>query len=127
VQAPRRRGDGGIFLPEPEMKKGAMRCSLSLPASSVCIMQHSDTPMPRASHRARNAGATSSQRSAQRRGFGIFGTWPCARVVGSLDSSMFEAAKHRRAAPSHKATGAGAVAASNRHHMNHDSLGLVFL
>ena len=43
------------------------------------------------------------------------------------DSSMFEAAKHRRAAPSHKATGAGAVAASNRHRMNHDSLGLVFL
>ena len=33
----------------------------------------------------------------------------------------------RSAAPSHKATGAGAVAASNRHRMNHDSLGLVFL
>ena len=40
----------------------------------------------------------------------------------SLDSSMFQAAKHRRAAPSHKDPGAGAVAASNRHRMNHGSL-----
>ena len=40
----------------------------------------------------------------------------------SLDSSMFQAAMHRRAAPSHKDPGAGAVAASNRHRVNHDSL-----
>ena len=31
VQAPRRRGDGGIFLPEPELKKGASA------AASVCL------------------------------------------------------------------------------------------
>jgi len=36
---------------------------------------------------------------------------------------MFQAAKHRRAAPSHKEDpGAGAVGASIRHRMNHDSL-----
>jgi len=31
VQAPRRRGDGGIFLPGPELKKGASA------AASVCL------------------------------------------------------------------------------------------
>ena len=35
---------------------------------------------------------------------------------------MFQAAKHRRAALSHKDPGAGAVVASNRHCVNHDSL-----
>ena len=38
-------------------------------------------------HRARSAGATRLRRSAPRRGLGIFGTWPCARVVGLLNVS----------------------------------------
>ena len=83
VQALRPRG--GTFLPKPESNKTASA------AASVCLhhlfASHPDTPMPRDLQRARSAGVTRLRRSAPRRGLGIFGTWPCARVVGLLNVS----------------------------------------
>jgi hypothetical protein len=124
VQAPRRRGDGGIFLPEPELKKGASA------AASVCL-HHLFASCSTPTRRCRGPRTVRETLAHQgRKGARKGGAWEYLGLgpsLVSLDSSMFGAAKHRRAAPSHKAAGAGAVAASNRHRMNHDSLGLVFL
>ena len=58
------------------------------PQSACIICLHHATPRHAdAQGLAPSAGATRLRRSAPRRGLGIFGTWPCARVVGLLNVS----------------------------------------
>ena len=117
MQAP--RPCGGIFLPEPECKKNASA------AASVCLhnlFESCNTPTRRCPGTRTLREALAQQGCEGARQGGAWEYLELGPALVSLDSSMFQAAKHRRAAPSHKDPGAGAVAASNRHRMNHDSL-----
>ena len=117
MQAPRPRG--GIFLPEPECKKNASA------AASVCLhhlFASCNTPTRRCPGTRTLREALAQQGCEGARQGGAWEYLELGPALVSLDSSMFQAAKHRGAAPSHKDPGAGAVAASNRHRMNHGSL-----
>ena len=106
VQAP--RPCGGIFLPEPECKKNASA------AASVCLhnlFESCNTPTRRCPGTRTLREALAQQGCEGARQGGAWEYLELGPALVSLDS-MFQAAKHRRAAPSHKDPGAGAVAAS---------------
>ena len=95
VQAPRRRGDGGIFLPEPELKKGASA------AASVCLhhlFASCSTPTRRC-RGPRTVRETLAQQA--RKGARKGGAWEylgLGPALVSLDSSMLEARRQSTAA-----------------------------